>query len=82
MLPKRKQLSNDDELPTAKQPIKYVVVGGGIAGVCCAKEMAQLHEDAEIVMISATDVMKEVLKIAPIYDLRSDIQCSLNLSSH
>ena len=42
---------------------RYVVIGGGIAGVCCAQEVARLHatdEVVEVLIISATDLLKEV----------------------
>ncbi len=38
----------------------FVVVGGGIAGVCCAQELARLHEEEEILLISGSDVLIEV----------------------
>jgi NADH dehydrogenase FAD-containing subunit len=39
---------------------RLVVIGGGISGVCCAKELARLHPDEAIVLISASDVLIEV----------------------
>jgi glycine/D-amino acid oxidase-like deaminating enzyme len=39
----------------------FVVVGGGIAGVSCAQELARvLPEDKCIAILSATDVLKAV----------------------
>lgn len=39
----------------------FVVVGGGIAGVSCAQELARvLPEDKSIAILSATDVLKAV----------------------
>jgi glycine/D-amino acid oxidase-like deaminating enzyme len=40
---------------------RLVVIGGGISGVCCAKELARLHPDEVIVLISASDVLIEVI---------------------
>lgn len=39
---------------------KFVVVGGGIAGVCCAQELARLHPKQQIVLITASDNVTEV----------------------
>ena len=39
----------------------YVIVGGGIAGVSCAKELERVaDEEATIAIVSATDVLKAV----------------------
>ena len=43
--------------------INYVVIGGGIAGVSCAKEIARLKakdEDSQVILITATELLKEV----------------------
>ena len=43
--------------------INYVVIGGGIAGVSCAKEIARLKskdEDSQIILITSTELLKEV----------------------
>ena len=43
--------------------MKYVVVGGGIAGVSCGKELARLtidEQDVEVFIITATHLLKEV----------------------
>jgi hypothetical protein len=39
---------------------QYVVVGGGVAGVCCAEELCRLlsPDDATVVLVAATDVVK------------------------
>lgn len=48
---------------------KYIVIGGGIAGVCCAQEIARLKTDdssIEVIIITATELLKEsagVMKI-------------------
>ena len=39
------------------------VIGGGIAGVCCAQEISRLNPEKEIVLISCTDVLREVTSI-------------------
>lgn len=38
----------------------YVVIGGGIAGVGCAQELARLASDKNIILISASDTLVEV----------------------
>lgn len=38
--------------------MKYVVVGGGISGVCCVEELAQHCPDAQITLVSASDTLK------------------------
>ena len=51
-----------------KNRLNYVVIGGGISGVCCAQELARLHEDQlyDIILISATDVLKESIGVMKI----------------
>ena len=51
-----------------KNRLNYVVIGGGISGVCCAQELARLHEDQlyDIILISATDVLKESIGVMTI----------------
>jgi glycine/D-amino acid oxidase-like deaminating enzyme len=38
----------------------YVVIGGGIAGVTCAEELASLLPTAKILLLSASEVLKGV----------------------
>ena len=43
--------------------MRYVVLGGGIAGVSCGKELARLtvdEQDVEVFIITATHLLKEV----------------------
>ena len=44
--------------------MKYVVIGGGIAGVCCAEELCRLNPAEQIVLISADSVLKVQLPFA------------------
>ena len=37
---------------------RYVVVGGGVAGVCCAEQLCRLRPDAHVVLVSASEVLK------------------------
>jgi protoporphyrinogen oxidase len=38
--------------------MKFVVIGGGIAGVCCAEELCRLNPHKHITLISADSVLK------------------------
>ena len=38
-----------------------VVIGGGVAGVSCAKELARISSDNAITLISATETLVEVI---------------------
>ncbi|KAL5466979.1 hypothetical protein EMCRGX_G031144 [Ephydatia muelleri] len=38
----------------------YVIIGGGIAGVSCAEELSRLDASAEIILISASQLIKSV----------------------
>lgn len=40
------------------QTMRYVVLGGGIAGVCCAEELCKLCHDDEIVLVSSYKTLK------------------------
>lgn len=61
-------------------PLHYVVIGGGIAGVSCAKEIARLQyendisEDVHITLISAGDLLKETSSVIKLTNLLEEIQ--------
>ena len=38
----------------------FVVVGGGVAGVCCAQTLAETNTEAKITLVTAKDVVKLV----------------------
>ena len=38
--------------------MKYAIVGGGVAGVCCAEELCRLCPDDQIILISADRTLK------------------------
>lgn len=38
--------------------MRHVVIGGGIAGVCCAEELCRLAPSDEVVLVSASPVLK------------------------
>lgn len=38
----------------------YVVVGGGVAGVCCCQTLAEKNPEASIILLAAKDVIKLV----------------------
>ena len=57
---RRRQPEMSKNTPTKSN---YVIIGGGIAGVCCAQECARLSpSDHEIIIITATEMLKEVRK--------------------
>lgn len=65
MLPKRKKRDDTGTTKTCAEARKlfsqsYVVIGGGIAGVSCAQELARLIPHGSVTLISATEVLKEV----------------------
>ena len=64
-----------------KETFSYenVVIGGGIAGVCCAKELARLHPSEIILLISSSEVITEVSRILDFISI-SYSSISLNLS--
>lgn len=39
-------------------PMRFVVVGGGVAGVCCAEELCRLRPEDEVTLVSASRVLK------------------------
>ncbi|KAK3801648.1 hypothetical protein RRG08_033835 [Elysia crispata] len=45
----------------AKNPIKYVVVGGGIAGVTCVETLSVFGDSASITLLSASPLIKTVV---------------------
>ena len=45
---------------------RYIVIGGGIAGVSCAQELARLNaadQNVEILIITSTEMLKEVFTL-------------------
>jgi NADH dehydrogenase FAD-containing subunit len=42
---------------------ELVVLGGGVAGVCCAQELCRICPDAHVTLISADAVIKVRLQI-------------------
>lgn len=38
--------------------MRHVIVGGGIAGVCCVDELCRLRPDDEVVLVSASTLLK------------------------
>ena len=54
----RREQGRSSQKDAAKQ--RLIVVGGGIAGVSCAKECSLLFPGKEIVLISATESLKDV----------------------
>ena len=40
---------------------KIVVIGGGVTGVSCAKELARISSDHSITLISASETLVEVI---------------------
>ncbi|XP_071515669.1 pyridine nucleotide-disulfide oxidoreductase domain-containing protein 1 [Panulirus ornatus] len=44
----------------------YIVIGGGIAGVTCAEHLYILQPEAEILVITATSLIKAVTNILPL----------------
>jgi len=71
----RKRIRKSNE-KIIKKRLSYVVIGGGIAGVCCAQELARLHDNQsssssssciyDIILISATNVLKESIGVMKI----------------
>eukprot|EP00775_Hariotina_reticulata_P012611 gene12611-12741_t len=40
--------------------MRHVVIGGGIAGVCCVEELCRLRPDDHVTLISSSSVLKGV----------------------
>jgi hypothetical protein len=53
-----------------KKSNNYVVIGGGIAGVCCAQELSRIS-DGHVVIISSSETLVEVRLSFLIYLLHS-----------
>lgn len=44
--------------------MRLVVVGGGVAGVCCAEELCRLRPGDEVALVSADRVLKARMQAA------------------
>ena len=51
----------------------YLVIGGGIAGVSCAKELARLNCESEVVLISASKMLKETKSLMKVTEVLEDL---------
>ena len=49
------------DLPPRDHVHEIVVIGGGVAGVSCAKELARLSSNNSITLISASETLVEVI---------------------
>lgn len=59
----------------------FVVIGGGIAGVSCSQELARRHSDENILLITATDILKEsrsVMKVTENLEEVKVYECNSN----
>lgn len=45
--------------------VRYVVVGGGVAGVCCAEELCQLCSEDSVTLVSLDRVLKVTAVVTP-----------------
>ncbi|RUS86105.1 hypothetical protein EGW08_006125 [Elysia chlorotica] len=53
----------------AKNPIKYVVIGGGIAGVTCVETLSVFGEGASITLLSASPLIKTVVNYSKLTEV-------------
>ena len=62
----------------AEAALRYVVVGGGIAGVSCAKEISRLvlgaGTNATVVLVSACELLKDSASVVKLTNLLEEIQ--------
>ena len=54
----------------------FVVIGGGIAGVCCAEELCRLAPSDHIILVSADRTLKVWAHMAD-YVLQTQLTCVL-----
>lgn len=52
-----------------KNACRRVVIGGGVAGVCCAQELARLHPDSRVILICEGRTVVEVIMLWSIADV-------------
>lgn len=45
----------------------YVIVGGGISAVSCAQELRSIDDSAEIIVISASPLLKVVFNCVKVF---------------
>ena len=66
--PRQKRRGQQEVAKNTPTKTNYVIIGGGIAGVCCAQECARLSPpDLEIILITASEMLKEVRQKLPCY---------------
>ncbi len=61
---RQRKLAEASQIDTSahEQP-HFCIIGGGIAGVCCAQELSRLNPTEQIFLVSATDVLREATAI-------------------
>jgi NADH dehydrogenase FAD-containing subunit len=56
---------------------RYVVVGGGVAGVTCAREIARLHGDDSVVLVTKGNIVKNSEVVEAYSEYMEDVRVRL-----
>jgi small subunit ribosomal protein S18b len=62
--------------------VPYVVIGGGIAGISCIETISLLDENAPIVLISSSDLIKAVTNVTPLTKMLSEFHVEEKTSDY
>ncbi|KAH7623760.1 putative Pyridine nucleotide-disulfide oxidoreductase domain-containing protein 1 [Nannochloris sp. 'desiccata'] len=54
--------------------VNYVIIGGGIAGVCCAEELCRTCPNDSVTLVAATRILKGVSTVAQITKTIEELQ--------
>ncbi|KAK2141656.1 hypothetical protein NP493_5168g00000 [Ridgeia piscesae] len=60
---------------------KFVVIGGGIAGVTCVEMLSQLYPDVFILLITASPLIKTVTNVRQVTEMIQDFDVTEELPS-
>lgn len=53
--------------------LPFLVIGGGVAGVSCARELARLNPDVRVVLLTSCPLMKETHTIMKVTEVLEDL---------
>eukprot|EP00959_Pyramimonas_sp_CCMP1952_P117188 2449489-Pyramimonas_sp.AAC.2 len=60
--------------------MQYIIVGGGVAGVCCVEELCRLCPNDHITLVTATDYIKGVDNVVRVTENLEEFEGTVSAS--
>lgn len=58
--------------------VNYVIIGGGVAGVCCAEELCRICPEDSVTLVA----VDRILKVPPLLQVAESSVVNLEIWSH